>query len=323
MISKTYEAGYLKEYKYVVILSEMKGKILLSRHKERSTWEMQGGHVEPGETPMAAAKRELYEESGAVDFYITPLCDYWAGTEDGKCGDNGMFFKAVIHECGAIPPSEMAEVKLFDTLPENLTYPRIANDLLRCREEHKTGFPSRKIAEMLLEEGAEKNPGNWVSHSRYVAMAAEQIAAKCSGMDADKAYVCGLLHDIGRRFGISQMAHIYNGYHYLMELGYPVAAQIALSHSFNLKKMDDYIGKCDISEEQRAELETLLENAVFDDYDYLIQLCDSIAKPEGIVSLEERMEDVKSRYGHYPQEKLDRNRELQAYFDRKAKGCER
>ena len=142
-------------------------------------------------------------------------------------------------------------------------------------------------------------------------------------MDADKAYVCGLLHDIGRRFGISQMAHIYNGYHYLMELGYPVAAQIALSHSFNLKKMDDYIGKCDISEEQRAELETLLENAVFDDYDYLIQLCDSIAKPEGIVSLEERMEDVKSRYGHYPQEKLDRNRELQAYFDRKAKGCER
>ena len=59
------------------------------------------------------------------------------------------------------------------------------------------------------------------------------------------------------------------------------------------------------------------------DYDYLIQLCDSIAKPEGIVSLEERMEDVKSRYGHYPQEKLDRNRELQAYFDRKAKGCER
>ena len=108
-----------------------------------------------------------------------------------------------------------------------------------------------------------------------------------------------------------------------MELGYPVAAQIALSHSFNLKKMDDYIGKCDISEEQRAELETLLENAVFDDYDYLIQLCDSIAKPEGIVSLEERMEDVKSRYGHYPQEKLDRNRELQAYFDRKAKGCER
>ena len=25
-----------------------------------------------------AAKRELYEESGAVDFEIEPLCDYWA-----------------------------------------------------------------------------------------------------------------------------------------------------------------------------------------------------------------------------------------------------
>ena len=30
---------------------------------------------------MEAAKRELYEESGAIDFEIEPLCDYWAGVE--------------------------------------------------------------------------------------------------------------------------------------------------------------------------------------------------------------------------------------------------
>lgn len=66
MESRVYELNELKEYKYVVILSKYQGKILLSRHKKRDTWETQGGHIEKGETPMEAAKRELYEESGAV-----------------------------------------------------------------------------------------------------------------------------------------------------------------------------------------------------------------------------------------------------------------
>lgn len=54
-----------------------------------------------------------------------------------------------------------------------------------------------------------------------------------------------------------------------------------------------------------------------DDYDYLIQLCDSIATAEGIVSIEERMLDVKKRYGYYPREKWERNMELKEYFEDK------
>ena len=57
MTCRTYEVGSLKSYKYVVILSEYQGKILLSQHKNRTTWETQGGHIEPGETPMEAARR--------------------------------------------------------------------------------------------------------------------------------------------------------------------------------------------------------------------------------------------------------------------------
>lgn len=53
MICKTYDLNSLKEYKYVVILSEYNGKIVLSRHKQRTTWETQGGHIEQGETPYA------------------------------------------------------------------------------------------------------------------------------------------------------------------------------------------------------------------------------------------------------------------------------
>ena len=73
MRCQVYELNSLGSYKYVVVLSEHNGRIVLSRHKERTTWETQGGHIEQGETPLEAAKRELYEESGAVDYNITPL----------------------------------------------------------------------------------------------------------------------------------------------------------------------------------------------------------------------------------------------------------
>ena len=52
MISKTYPLGSFERYPYVVILSRMEGKFLLSRHKQRTTWEFQGGHIEQGETPL-------------------------------------------------------------------------------------------------------------------------------------------------------------------------------------------------------------------------------------------------------------------------------
>ena len=121
MITKTYPVGTLPAYKYVVVLSEYQGKILLSRHKKRTTWETQGGKIEPEETPLMAAKRELYEESGAVDCEIEPLCDYWAGEAQTKEEGNGRVFLAKIKKLSAMPESEMAEVCTFDELPENLT----------------------------------------------------------------------------------------------------------------------------------------------------------------------------------------------------------
>lgn len=80
MRCQVYELGFLEEYKYIVVLSEYNSKIVLSRHKERMTWETQGGHIEQGETPLDAAKRELYEESSTVAFEIKPLCDYQRDT---------------------------------------------------------------------------------------------------------------------------------------------------------------------------------------------------------------------------------------------------
>ena len=110
-------------FKYVVVFSRMNGQWLFSRHRKRDTWETQGGHIELGETPLDAAKRELYEESGATQFTIVPAFDYWAADDEGS--SVGVVFLADITELGPLPDSEMAEVRAFDSLPENVTYPAI------------------------------------------------------------------------------------------------------------------------------------------------------------------------------------------------------
>ena len=138
----------LGHYRFVVIFSFHNGKLVLSRHRDRSTWETQGGHIEPGETPLEAAKRELFEESGAERFIIRPLFDYWAS--DVVADANGQAFVAQVESFGPLPKSEMAEIRPFDKLPENLTYAELTPALYKeaqrlmatmqpdssCREEN-------------------------------------------------------------------------------------------------------------------------------------------------------------------------------------------
>ena len=177
-----------------------------------------------------------------------------------------------------------------------------------------TGYPKRDEAEAILLDALNHNPGPWGHHSYVTAHCAQRIA-QAVGMDGEKAYVLGLLHDIGRKFGVYHMPHIYNGYHYLLELGYPEAARICLTHSFSTPDFRTYIGQYDVTDAQKEELRTLLAACEYDDYDRLIQLCDCLAGSTGVVDMEERMEDVKHRYGEYPQEKWDNNLRLKAYFE--------
>lgn len=181
-------------------------------------------------------------------------------------------------------------------------------------------WPDREEAERLLADAETCNPGQWADHCRYTAKCAERIAARCGGMDADKAYVLGLLHDIGRKFGVKHLGHIYDGYQYMRRLGYEDAARICLTHSFSIQTIRDYIGNFDIPQAQQEEIEEALRAVVYDDYDRLIQLCDSLAGAEGIMRIEERMADVKKRYGGYPQEKWDKNIALKHLFEEKTGG---
>lgn len=182
--------------------------------------------------------------------------------------------------------------------------------------------PDRKTAEQALKEAYQSNPGVWVDHSRYVAQACENIALHCAGLDSEKAYILGLLHDIGRYPGVTSERHLIDGYRYCMERGWEKAAQICISHAFMIQDIHTSIGKFDVSEEDYRFMEQFVKNAVYDDYDRLVQLCDSLALPTGFCILEKRFVDVTIRYGVHPAT-IDRWKkilEIKEYFQEKM-GC--
>lgn len=159
---------------------------------------------------------------------------------------------------------------------------------------------NRKIAEIELERAHSLNPGKWADHSRYAALACQNIAARCSDLSADDAYCYGLLHDIGRYAGITSEKHLIDGYRFCMERGWEKAAQICISHAFMIQDIKTSIGTFDVSHEDYLFMEDFVKHAVYDDYDRLVQLCDSLALPTGFCLLEKRFVDVALRYGTPP-----------------------
>ena len=118
-----------KAYQFIVVFSRYNDKWLYCRAKERDTYEAAGGHIEEGETTLEAAKRELYEETGAVKFDIEAVFDYTVKRKEGLT--YGQVFLAQIHELGNMPDFEMAEVKLFESIPERMRFPQILPVLYR------------------------------------------------------------------------------------------------------------------------------------------------------------------------------------------------
>lgn len=116
-------------YKYAIILARENRKFLWCRQKGKTTWEMPGGHVEPGETPEQAARRELFEETGAVGYTLRPLFDCCAG------GDAAVVYLAEVTERAALPESEMAEVRPGDTIPGEWSWPLIQPKILQHYRE--------------------------------------------------------------------------------------------------------------------------------------------------------------------------------------------
>lgn len=116
---KLFDLGYCDESEYtrVVCVCKYKNKFLFSYNKKRKGWEIPGGHIEEGETWEEAAKREMYEETGATKIKLIPVSVY-------KISTFGLLCFCEILEMEDLPEEyEMSEIMLSDELPDNLTYP--------------------------------------------------------------------------------------------------------------------------------------------------------------------------------------------------------
>lgn len=115
---KLYDLGYCdeKEYTRVVCVSKYKDKYVFSYNKKRQGWEIPGGHIEEGETWIDAAKREMYEETGATKIKVEPVAIY-------KISTFGLLCYCEIEEMEELPDYEMSEILFSDDLPVNLSFP--------------------------------------------------------------------------------------------------------------------------------------------------------------------------------------------------------
>ncbi len=128
--------------KFAVIISKSNGKWVFCKHKERDTYEVPGGHREKGELILDTAKRELREETGAIDFTIRPVCVYSVKekirvNENIKNETYGMLYVAEIYSFEEIH-SEIEKIIFTDGLVDNWTYPLIQPKLIH--EAQKRGL---------------------------------------------------------------------------------------------------------------------------------------------------------------------------------------
>lgn len=126
--------------KFAVIISKSHGKWVFCKHKDRNTYEVPGGHRDAGEDIYQTAKRELQEETGAIDFELKPICVY-SVVGNTRVNENlkeetfGMLYFANIFSFEEELHHEMESILITETLPKAWTYPLIQPKLIKKAEE--------------------------------------------------------------------------------------------------------------------------------------------------------------------------------------------
>lgn len=130
-----------------VLFLDEEERVLLVVPSYKDYLDIPGGYVEPGESPRAAAQREVHEELG-----IKPpvgrllVADWWHVSTDGLGGPKLLF----VFDGGHLPPSQLDVIAVdgaevtgfkFHAVPElaAITVPRLANRIEHAVAAHQDG----------------------------------------------------------------------------------------------------------------------------------------------------------------------------------------
>lgn len=119
-------------FTFAIIIAKTEDKWVFCKHKDRETYEIPGGHKEIGEKIIDTAKRELYEETGALEYTLKPISAYSVKSPDNFNGEEtyGMLYFADIKTFESELHSEIEKILITPDLVENWTYPLIQPKLI-------------------------------------------------------------------------------------------------------------------------------------------------------------------------------------------------
>lgn len=173
-----------------------------------------------------------------------------------------------------------------------------------------------------------REAGTWYKYHNHVygvGYLAEKIANVLGNVDSEKVWILGVMHDAGKiHERLEQRFHGLVGYEFFKDKDDEIA-RISLTHTFHFNRIPPYekvermfFGKKDDYE----FVKDFLEQHPANEYDKIIQMCDSLANCSGYVTLEQRGEEFSQRYGiPVPDYMACGANQLKDYFDKRL-GCD-
>ena len=150
------------------------------------------------------------------------------------------------------------------------------------------------------------NSSDFVNHCMREAILSYELATMLN-LDSRYAFNYGLLHDYGRKY-THKFDHIVSGFEELYDLGLYDFAKASLTHSFinggkycnNERAKEgfkvDSNGKETYEDpEEYDDIYDVLSTSSYNEYDNILNLADLMATSYGIVSPEERINDIAKR----------------------------